>query len=276
MKIKLSFILILMLNYIVSFSQNDTIQHKTKSYRLNYVVDIPITVAGLVASKYGTDYLRGREPKNLSQIPQLKPQDIWWFDRGATKQNPSEAEKYLDRSNLFMRGAMFAPALMFIDSKVRDIWKEYTVLYFEAQSVNAAAYLAGAMPVSRMRPFMYNTNESLERKLGRNTTNSFFSGHTSVVATSTFFMTKVYFDLHPYAKNRLLWYGLASIPPAITGYYRYKAGKHFPTDILTGFAVGALTGILIPKWHQTKSGLFVFYPTVIENGAGLYARITLK
>ena len=258
------------------FAQKDSLQSKTKIYQLNYVLDIPITITGLVASKYGTDYLRGREPRDMDRISELNPDNIWWFDRGATKQDPLQADKYLQRSNVFMRGAMFLPALMFLDPKVRDIWYDYTLLYLEAQSINASAYLVGAMPISRLRPFMYNPDESMERKLGRNTTNSFFSGHTSVVATSTFFVVKVYFDLHPDAHNRLLWYSLASIPPAITGYCRYKAAKHFPTDILTGFGVGVLTGILVPEWHKSKANSVCVYPTISDNILGFYARITLR
>ena len=215
-----------------SFAQTDTVVHLKDTYQINYYVDIPITIGGLVASKYGTDYLRGRKPNNLDQIAGLSRKDVWWFDRGAAKQDPAKADDYIQVSNKFLRNSMFIPAIMFLDARVRKIWFDYTLLYLEAQSINASAYLAGAIPVSRLRPFMYNPAESMERKLGRNTTNSFFSGHASVVATSTFFMVKVYFDLHPEAQNRMLWYSLATIPPAITGYCRYKAAKHFPTDII--------------------------------------------
>ena len=47
-------------------------------------------------------------------------------------------------------------------------------------------------------------------------------------------------------------YCAALIPPAIVGYYRYKAMRHFPTDIMVGMAVGATVGILVPHLHKTK------------------------
>lgn len=273
-KLLLFFAFVLLCSSI--FAQKDSIQNKEKVYKLNYAIDIPVTVAGLLASKYGTDYLRGRKPNDLAGVPELSPKDVWWFDRGATKQDPLNADKYIPRSNILMRGAMFFPAILYLDRKVRDIWFDYTLLYLEAQAINASAYLAGSIPIPRLRPFMYNPNESLERKLDRNTTNSFFSGHTSVVATSTFFVVKVYFDLHPEAKNKLLWYGLASIPPLVAGYYRYKSGKHFPTDIVIGLAVGALTGILIPEWHKSKKKQFKLYPTVFTTGqVGVWMKMTI-
>ena len=38
--------------------------------------------------------------------------------------------------------------------------------------------------------------------------------------------------------------------PAVTGYLRFKAGKHFPTDIIVGYGVGATIGYLVPELHK--------------------------
>jgi len=268
-------LMILVYFFSVTVKAEDSISRKPDSYKIKYFIDVPLTVTGLVASKYGTDYLRDRRPNNNEKISELTPGDVWWLDRGATRQVPSDAPKYETISTKLMRGAMFAPAILLADPKVRNIWQDYSLLYFEAQSVNAMAYLAGAIPVRRLRPFMYNQDERFERKTGRNTTNSFFSGHASVVATSTFFMVKVYYGLHPEAKNRVLFYSLAAIPPAATGYCRYKAAKHFPTDILTGIAVGALTGILVPELHKEREIPVSFFPSVSDQFFGFTAEIRL-
>ncbi len=49
-----------------------------------------------------------------------------------------------------------------------------------------------------------------------------------------------------------LWSFSAYIP-ALTGYFRVKAGKHFTTDVMAGYAVGAFTGWLIPHLHKKKA-----------------------
>ncbi len=170
---------------------------------------------------------------------------------------------------------MWTPLLMYIDPKVRDIWYDFALLHTETQAINSSVYLAASIPIPRLRPFMYNPEVSSEVKHGNNTTNSFFSGHTSVVAASTFFMVKVYYDLHPESKNKILFYGLACIPPAYTGYLRYKGAKHFPSDILTGFAVGALTGILVPEFHKRNSAVKV-YPVSLNRGFGLHFQYTMN
>ncbi|MBT8218659.1 MAG: phosphatase PAP2 family protein, partial [Bacteroidia bacterium] len=37
--------------------------------------------------------------------------------------------------------------------------------------------------------------------------------------------------------------------PALTGLLRTRAGKHFYTDVIVGFVVGAAVGYLIPEIH---------------------------
>ncbi len=257
------------------FGQKDSIRIKYNPYKMNYYADIPITVGGLLASKYGTDYLRGRDPKNQDRIATLNPDMIWFFDRSSTRIDPEKGEWALDLSNYFLRAGMWSPLLMYFDPKVRDIWYDFALLHVETQAINATAYLAAAIPIPRLRPFMYNPDVSMEKKMGRNTTNSFFSGHVSVVAASTFFMVKVYYDLHPEASHKTLFYGLACIPPAFTGYLRYKGAKHFPSDIITGFVVGAATGILVPEFHKRKYPLKI-YPVSIYNGIGVKLLYTIK
>lgn len=277
MMLKKGFILVLscIIFGFTVHAQKDSSRVKFNPYKMNYYIDIPVIAVGLIASKYGTDYLRDREPKNLHKISTLRPDDVWFFDRSAARVDPAEGEKALDISDIFLRAGMWSPLLMYLDPKVRDIWYDFALLHTETQAINAAAYLAAAIPIPRLRPFMFNPDASDERKFGKNTTNSFFSGHASVVAASTFFMVKVYYDLHPEAKNKLLFYGLACLPPAYTGYLRYKGAKHFPSDIITGFVVGAATGILVPELHKRKTAVKI-YPVSLYKGAGIYLSIYLK
>ena len=258
-----------------TFAVSKDKEEKQKVYNIRYRKDIALSTVQFGAFIYGNQLGRDRLPKHPEQIPNLTPNDVWWFDRGAAKQDPTQADKYLTLSDQFMNGAMYLPLLMYIDPKVRDIWLDYAVLFYKVHSISALGYVAAALPVPRMRPSMYNPAIATENKLGGNNTNSFFSGHASVVATSSFFMVKVYFDLHPDAKNKALWYGLAAIPPIVTGYCRYKAGKHFPTDILTGLAFGTINGILTPELHKKEGKRLKIFPAASSQALGFYAQITL-
>ena len=139
-----------------------------------------------------------------------------------------------------------------MDDEIRKSWLDITLLYFETQAINLNIYVwGGPVFTKRIRPIVYYEETSWEYKLGNETTDSFFSGHVSMVAGATFFMAKVYSDYHPeLGAKKWLLYGGALIPPAIMGYYRYRGYMHFPTDILLGAAVGATIGVLVPHLHK--------------------------
>ena len=40
---------------------------------------------------------------------------------------------------------------------------------------------------------------------------------------------------------------------ATTGYLRYAAGRHYPTDILAGAAMGAFVGYIVPSLHELEA-----------------------
>ena len=78
---------------------------------------------------------------------------------------------------------------------------------------------------------------------------SFLSGHTSNTAAMTFFFAKVFTDTHPDVKNKAIVWSVAAAIPAAIGYLRFEAGRHFPTDVLAGYALGAAIGYLVPALH---------------------------
>jgi len=109
--------------------------------------------------------------------------------------------------------------------------------------------------------------------------NAFFAGHVAVVATSTFFMAKVYNDYHPDSKFKYVLWGGAVLATGTMGYLRHIAGKHFPTDILVGTAVGTLSGILVPGLHKNKNNedrAWRLSPAIGNGYSGLTFNYTIK
>ena len=89
-------------------------------------------------------------------------------------------------------------------------------------------------------------------------------------------MAKVLDDMHPeLGRNRWWLYGAAAIPPAVVGYYRVQAGKHFPTDVLTGAALGAVTGILVPELHKRAplKGRLTAMPVASDGLLGMHVAL---
>ena len=161
------------------------------------------------------------------------------------------------------------------DKRIRKEWLDVLLLYLETQGIGLNLYSWGfPQYMDRIRPAAYYEELSLGRRTDGKNKNSFFSGHVSLGATSTFFTAKVINDFHPeWTYQRFLTYGAAFIPPAIVGYFRYRALKHYPSDILVGMLVGAATGILVPQFHKNKKrklGLSLFYEAEGKGLAFLY------
>ncbi len=100
----------------------------------------------------------------------------------------------------------------------------------------------------RPRPYAYRP-EYAGKPLGRDAFRSFISGHTSAAFNGAVLAAVVYGKRHPGSKSsRTVWVTGLTLAAA-TGTCRVLAGRHFPTDVLAGAAVGAFTGWLIPQLH---------------------------
>jgi membrane-associated phospholipid phosphatase len=142
------------------------------------------------------------------------------------------------------------------DKQIKRDWVDVLLMYVETMSITPNIYEWTPLGVNfqnRIRPIAYYDQLPYDQRNSANNRNSFYSGHTAVVAASTFFMVKVYCDYNPgIGDNKYLLYGAATIFPLIEGYCRVKAIAHFPSDVLVGLGVGALCGIIIPELHRFK------------------------
>ena len=57
-------------------------------------------------------------------------------------------------------------------------------------------------------------------------------------------------DLYTTSNARRYLWATAAIVPAIQGYLRVRAGKHFVTDVVVGYLIGAAVGLLVPSLHR--------------------------
>lgn len=104
----------------------------------------------------------------------------------------------------------------------------------------------------RPRPFAYDPDLPEELRRDDEAYQSFWSGHTANTAALTFSTAMMVqrSDASPGLKTGT-WIGAATLPAAM-GLLRVQAGKHFPTDVLTGYAIGALVGVLVPYFHRAE------------------------
>ena len=223
-------------------------------YKTSYQLDIPLTTLGttsLVASHLWTQKISGLTEANIANVD---AGDIFKLDADVINNWSPKAAK---TSDFAMFGSMALPLALLGGKSIRKNIGTVGLLVYETAVLNSAITNLTKNLFKRNRPFVYNDLASLEKKMEVDSRKSFFSGHTSISASMTFLTAKLFSDFYPDSKYKtLVWVGAAMIP-AFTGYLRVAAGKHFITDVITGYAVGALIGVLVPHFHKKEKGLEV-------------------
>ncbi len=220
-----------------------------KDFSFKSELPILIGIAGLTAVDLSVP---SPSPLSIEQINLLDKSNVNSFDRYAISKNSADAQRI---SDIFLSGVLVLPAIFLSNHHTRKDVVPLAVMTIETVLFNLALTDLTKKIVRRTRPLAYNPNFSLEEKLKENTRASFFSGHTSHTAALSFLIAKVMTDYHPTARKGIkigIWTFAATVP-AVTGYLRVRAGKHFPTDTITGFVAGGLVGVLLPHLHRKKN-----------------------
>lgn len=219
-------------------------------YRIKPSVDIPLFVGGAAYDLYGFARIGKKDPTPLETLNSLKMSNINWFDRWAMHPYDHSVDRL---SYIPFYAAMPLPLVVFgADSRMRkDFWK-LSYLYGEAMILTGVLYTSAVHFASRLRPLTYESASPIAKRQSANSRNSFFTGHVALVGTSVFFIARTWADYHPESNYKWAFYSGAGVITALTGYWRNKAGEHFPTDIGVGALVGVASGLLTPTLHRTK------------------------
>ena len=222
---------------------------KLQIYKLKPAVDIPVFAVGAGWSAYAFTKIYSKPHSTEEQILGLNKNNIPWFDRWAVR----PFSESLDRISYYpFFASMPLPFLFLTGEKTRKDFFKLTFLYLEAMSITGFLYTGSVYFADRYRPYAYTDESTIEQRTRGGAKNSFYAGHVALVATSTFFMAKVYADYHPGSNVKWLFYTLAGAATAATAGLRLAAGQHFPSDLLLGAAQGTLTGLLVPQLHKHK------------------------
>lgn len=220
-------------------------------YRLSYGVDVTLASTGL-ATFVPAYFIKKNKPLLTEvQIASLNRDDVWKVDRFATRYwNPHAATA----SDILMISSLTLPSTLLVSQQVRKEAGVVVVMYAETWLLTAGITSLTKELTRRKRPFVYSPQAPIQKKLEPDATSSFFSGHTSFSAASSFFLAKIYADLYPASKWKpYMWAGAAVLPLA-TGALRVVAGKHYLTDVLIGYLTGAAIGTLTPHLHKNNKG----------------------
>ncbi|GJM36503.1 MAG: hypothetical protein DHS20C18_55040 [Saprospiraceae bacterium] len=231
-------------------------------YHVKPWLSLSLTAGAFLAQPIGLERNNRKPEISNETLENLVRKGVHGFDHIGLTQDLSKRKRAGKLSDYGMIFGVFSPALLFLDRKCRHNWLDFIIMHGEAQALAATLHTwgpFGPLVIDRYRPVVYYEDAPLnERNFGA-LRNSFFSGHTSVVATGTFLTAQIYLDHHPELKGqKWIFYGLATLPPAWVAILRVKALRHFPTDTVIGGITGAATGLLIPWIHRKMQGRMNF------------------
>lgn len=233
----------------IDSSLNINVEKKQQVYSLKAAVDIPVFAVGAGWSAYAFTKIYSKERSTEEQILSLDKNDINGFDRWAVR---PYSEDVGTASDYIFYGSMALPFLFLSGKETRNDFFKLSFLYLEAMSVTGLLYTGSVYLTDRYRPYAYSDETEMSWRTRGGAKNSFYAGHVALVATSTFFMAKVYADYYPQSKVKWLFYSVAGLATGTMAYLRHRGGFHFPSDILLGVAQGTLSGILVPHFHKNR------------------------
>jgi membrane-associated phospholipid phosphatase len=228
-------------------------------------MEVPVTAVAAGITGFNFSQISKKQNSTETQIENLNKASIPFFDRWTVH----VYSKSMDQASYIpFYIAIPLPLLSLADPKMRkDFWK-IGYLYIEALAATGVVYSTAVNLTNRYRPFTYESESPMNLAVESNSKKSFFAGHVALVATSTFFMARVYADYHPDSKLKWVFYCAAGALTAATGIMRNLAGMHFLSDVLLGATVGTLSGILVPSLHKIKPGKTPHLTILPFGGAG--------
>ncbi len=238
-----AFLLLLLSMHSGAYAQEGT-------YQLRAAREIPLLASGAAGVTASILLRQKHKPLSAEDIGKLNASDILAIDRG--DDNYSEAAA--TTSDMLVLSSFAAPLALLAFADARNDAGTLGLILLETVMVNEALTGITKALVKRPRPYAYNPKVPEAVRTSRENTFSFFSGHTSNSATLAFFAAKTLSDYVDRPGVRAVAWTTAALLPAATGFFRYRAGKHFPSDVVVGYVVGATVGILIPHLHKTNPG----------------------
>lgn len=177
----------------------------------------------------------------------LEVEDINRFDRVATRMNSSRAAQWSDYT---LYTSIGITGTLLLGKEIRSDFGKISLLFLETMAINGGLTNISKSAFLRPRPYVLNKDWDPEQILTSADRAAFVSGHTSGSAAGAFFFAKVFSDYYPDSKLKpYIWVASASLP-ALVGYLRVRAGRHYPTDVIAGYILGASVGYLVPTLHK--------------------------
>lgn len=227
-------------------------------------------LTGQVVGQYRLSRMEPARPEELRRAD-LSPLDRW----NAGTWNP-RADAAGDILVWGVGGAMiYADAWHWARGEgTRQPLLEDLLIMAQAFAWNSAVNLNIRAGRVHPRPFVYGTGAPESQRAKGEAAGSFYSGHAASAFLGAVYVSTVYPLRHPDFEHKTwLWAGSLTAATGVAA-LRVAAGKHFPSDVIAGAAMGSLIGLGFVQLHRRDTEWWGWRATpwmTTEGGAGVMA-----
>ena len=221
-----------------------------QGYELKTAREAILLSAGAAGTTTSILLRNKRQPSTLEDLGELNLEDVFAVDQLSAGNYRRGAQI---TSDVLLHTSYALPLTLLAFEESRADAGTIGLILLETIALNETLTGITKALVRRPRPYTYNQDAPEAVRTARGNTFSFFSGHTSYTAALSFFTAKTISEYSDQSNVRTLAWTGAFLWPAATGYFRYRAGKHFPSDVFVGYVVGASLGYLIPHLHKADN-----------------------
>jgi membrane-associated phospholipid phosphatase len=233
-------------------------------YRLESRREWMLLGSGALLDAAGLILVGAVDPFTVDELSRLDASDINSFDRNGM--HPYHDGQVGDA---LVAATYLLPFTFLANQDMRRDWRTLGVMWVEATMINLGVDGVVKATVKRTRPYAYDANAPLDKRTDASARLSFYSGHTTGAAMNCFFVASVFSEYISSGNARAaIWTG-AAVVPAVVGYIRVDSGRHFRTDVITGYAIGATIGYLVPAMHRHASDRLSLEPASVMGNTGL-------
>lgn len=217
-------------------------------YELNPLREGILLGGGVGLAVGGTVFANNVKPYSPEEVNNLRV-DIPHFDRFATRHYSLKAEHFSDWMGI---SSLALPLLAFTGREGRNQAGAIGIMLFEGATWTVGATnLAKALSL-RPRPYVFNQDVPMSEKTAREARMSYFSGHVSISAYTAFAGARIFADLYPDSRWKPVVWAAAALIPAGAAYGRMKSGRHYLSDVVSGYLIGAAIGYFTPRLHRGR------------------------